>query len=202
MAKSAVTEVSCAVEGLLDEAIVSVLVRKAGGAVGTVYGKNGKSYIRTHIGGYNSAARFSPWVVLVDLDSDADCPPPLRQLWLPAPSSQMCFRIAVRESEAWLLADPETLAVFLGIPCSRVPAAPEGVGNPKRTIVQLARSSRRGVIRAGMVPREGSGRSVGPEYTSLMIEYVSERWRPDVAAISSQSLSRSLSRIRELVNRM
>jgi hypothetical protein len=28
------------------------------------------------LGGYNNAARFSPWLVLVDLDRDADCPPP------------------------------------------------------------------------------------------------------------------------------
>jgi hypothetical protein len=32
--------------------------------------------------------------------------------WLPQPAQLMCFRVAVRELESWLLADAEALAAF------------------------------------------------------------------------------------------
>ena len=38
-----------------------------------MHGKKGKDGLLRNLDGYNRAARFSPWVVLVDLDHDADC---------------------------------------------------------------------------------------------------------------------------------
>src|SRR5450756_758709 len=78
--------VSAAVEGIVDEAVIRMLVGEAGGSVDAVYNKNGKSSLRKSIAGYNNAARFSPWIVLLDLDQDADCAPPLLADWLPAPA--------------------------------------------------------------------------------------------------------------------
>jgi len=69
--------VSAAVEGIVDEAVVRKLIVQAGGRPGTVYGKSGKPHLRRQIQGYNNAARHSPWIVLVDLDRDAECAPPL-----------------------------------------------------------------------------------------------------------------------------
>jgi len=192
--------VSAAVEGIVDEAVIRMLVGEAGGSVDAVYNKNGKSSLRKSIAGYNNAARFSPWIVLVDLDQDADCAPPLLADWLPAPAPQMCLRIAVREIEAWLLADHVNLPAFLGIPPTRLPLDPEGVSDPKRCLVDLARRSRRRDIREDMVPQTGSGRSVGPAYASRLIEFVARAWRPEVAARRSDSLRRCRERIAELVH--
>jgi hypothetical protein len=50
---------------------------------GPVYGKNGKQHLHKRITGFNNAARYSPWIVLLDLDHDAECAPPLRSHWLP-----------------------------------------------------------------------------------------------------------------------
>jgi hypothetical protein len=93
--------ISAAVEGDVDEAVVRKLVQLAGGQMGTVYGKTGESALRARIKGCNNAARHSPWLVLVDLDRDAECAPPLRQSWLPILAPRLCFRIAVRQVEAW-----------------------------------------------------------------------------------------------------
>lgn len=41
--------ISAAVEGSLDEAVVSRLIRNVGALPGTVYGKNGKPYLRGRI---------------------------------------------------------------------------------------------------------------------------------------------------------
>src|SRR5262245_66600073 len=97
--------VAGAVEGLVDEAVFRRLVRFVGARPGAVYGKNGKSDLLRRLSGFNEAARYAPWFVLVDLDRDADCAPPFRTSQLSKPSAAMCFRVAVRETEAWLLAD-------------------------------------------------------------------------------------------------
>ena len=145
---------------------------------------------------------MSPWVVLVDLDHDADCAPLLLTSWLPNPASRMCFRVVVHALEAWLLADREHLARFLGVAIARIPRSPETVDDPKRTMVELARHSHRREMREDMVPRAASGRIVGSAYTSRLIEFVGDAvdgWRPEVAATLSDSLDRCLRSLRRLV---
>lgn len=80
--------ITAAVEGIVDEAVVRRLVHHVGATAGDIHGKNGKASLRLRIRGYNNAARFSPWIVVVDLDRDADCAPPLRSDWLPSPASR------------------------------------------------------------------------------------------------------------------
>jgi len=157
------------------------------------------------ITGYNNAARFAPWIVLVDLDHDCDCAPPFARKWLVNPSDGMCFRVAVRAIEAWLLADRERLAQLLGVRMTWLPTDPDSLDDPKRELINLARRSRRRVVREDLVPRLGSGRSVGPLYTTCMIEFVRDEiagWRLDQAALASRSLARCISRLRELAGQL
>jgi len=191
--------VSAAVEGIVDEAVVRKLIVQAGGRPGTVYGKSGKPHLRRQIQGYNNAARHSPWIVLVDLDRDAECAPPLCGQWVPDPAQHLCFRVAVREIEAWLMADAETLASFLSVARSRLAADPERLLEPKTEMVNLARHSRRREIREDMVPRERSGRQVGLAYAARLMEYVETRWRPEVAAQGAESLRRAIACLRQLI---
>ena len=81
----------------MDEAIVRTLITRAGGTPGPTYCKQGKAPLRTSINGYNNAARHAPWLVLMDLDRDADCAPHLCQELVPLPAPRLCFRIAVRQ---------------------------------------------------------------------------------------------------------
>jgi len=178
------------VEGVIDEAVVRRLWQDLPVEPGPIYGKNGKSQLRERIQSYNSAARRLPWLVLVDLDHDADCAPALKTLWLPNPARYMCFRVAVREIEAWLLADREGIASFLSVPLAGIPRDPDHLPDPKRTMVRLAGRSALREIREDMTPRPRSGRSEGPAYASRLIEFVQRCWRPRVAARSSDSLSR------------
>lgn len=191
--------VSAAVEGLVDEAVVRRLIEQAGGVPGSVYGKNGKQGLRKNIHGFNQAARHRPWIVLVDLDRDHGCASPLRQEWLPTVAPHLCFRVAVRAVEAWLLADHETLASFLRIAQKQVPREPEALLDPKRALIDLARSSRRRAICKDMVPRSGSGRAVGPAYTSRVIEYIQSEWRPRDAARRADSLRRAIVCLNRLI---
>lgn len=192
--------ISAAVEGLVDEAVIQRLILHAGGVPGPVYGKSGKAGLRSKVNGYNNAARRSAWVVLVDLNGDHDCAPPLRQEWIPAPATGLCFRVAVRAVEAWLLADAKSIAGFLGVARSRVPTEPETLKHPKQGLVNLARGARRQAIRDDMVPRAGSGRIEGPAYTSRVVEYVWNRWRPEVAAEQADSLRRAIACLSRLID--
>jgi hypothetical protein len=196
--------IAAAVEGLVDEAVVQRLVAYAGGTVGVVYGKKGKRHLRDNINAYNQAARFAPWIVLTDLDQEADCAPLLRTDWLTNQAPMMEFRIAVHEVEAWLLSDRERLAEFLSVSEIRIPLTPESEIDPKKLMVNIARRSRRREIREDLVPRTESGRSEGPGYTSRITQFVldNERgWRPSVAAARSDSLRRCLSGLRTLIRR-
>jgi hypothetical protein len=111
----------------------------------------------------------------------------------------MCFRIAVRTIEAWLLADNQSIARFLSVAVSHVPSFPEMLDDPKQFMVDLAQRSRRRDIRESMVPRPGSGRKVGPLYTSQLIEFVQTKWKPETAAHKSNSLRRCRKRLHGLV---
>ncbi len=190
---------SAAVEGIVDEAVVRKLITYVHAKIGDVFGKKGKPYLRSKIAGYNNAAQHMAWVILVDLDNDFDCAPQLRYAWLPKPAPRLCFRVAVREIEAWLLADRERIAQFLRVALSMVPFHPEQLDDPKNTIINLARVSRRRDIREDMVPRPESGRPVGPAYSSRLIEFVSNHWRPDIASEQADSLQRTIRCLKALV---
>ena len=192
--------VSAAVEGKIDEAVVRRLILHAGGSIGTVHVKNGKAALQKQILGYNSAARFTPWMVLVDLDIDAACAPQLRNQLIPALSPNLCLCIAVRQVEAWLMADAQSLGQYLSLSPGMFPRKPEEVAYPKDKLVSMARRSRKKAIRLGMVPREGNGRQVGPRFPALMIEYVLGRWRPETAATRAPSLARAIQRLEMLVD--
>ncbi|MGH2904282.1 MAG: hypothetical protein ACRDK7_11985 [Solirubrobacteraceae bacterium] len=186
------------VEGIIDEAIVRTLLGHTGHVAGTIYVQGGKSKLLSKLAGFNAAARFSPWLVLIDLNGDAPCAPEFVAAMLPNPSSQMVFRIAVRQAEAWLMGDTEQLASYLRVSRPRVPNDPEGEGDAKQTMVNIARNSRDRHIREDMVPTPASGRKTGPNYAGRLIEFATRRWRPEVAAGRVESLNRCLQRLATL----
>lgn len=121
-------------------------------------------------------------MVLTDL-RDAACPCIPEALSLygtvgePAPAFVFCF--TVRELESWLLADKKGLAGFLRVSRKIFPAAPELVEYPKQVLLSFACRSRSSRIRNG-VAREGKERP-GPEYTSLLGEFVTKDWDIEAA---------------------
>ncbi len=191
----ALSSINVAVEGDTDEAVVRRILEHVGLACGPVYGKEGKASLLRRLPNYNQAARFAPWLVVIDLDQDADCAPLFVQDRLANPATDMFFRVAVRAIESWLMADTKQLAAFLGIPAVRIPLNPDAESDPKATLVNLARQSRKRIIREDIVPRKKSGSRVGIGYTSRIIEFLTtteHRWRPEVAMQRSPSLQRCI----------
>lgn len=197
---SLVVEVNYATEGVLDAAVAERLIANAGGVPGLRRVLGGKSKLDPAIPRYIQSSVHIPWLIIRDLDNDERCAPSLRRRFPAGENNLLCFRIAVRQIESWLLADREALAMYLKVPLSKVPVAPEALPNPKRSLVDLSRSSTSLAIRSGMVPDEGVGASEGPEFTARMREFVSDHWRPAHAA--AWDLSSSLARAIACLNRL
>ncbi len=197
--------VYAAVEGTTDEAVLRRLLAECHLPEPIVYGKQGKAAIRKQLRSYNAAARHTPWIVIVDLDSEADRAPQLVSDWLPESADLMHLRVAVHAVEAWLLADAQGISRFLGVPLSRVPTNPDALPDPKLTLINLARRSRSRALREDMAPRPESGRTVGPAYVSRLIEFATDMtdgWRTRTAAQASPSLRGCTNRLSLLAEAM
>jgi hypothetical protein len=190
--------IAVVVEGDTDLPFVRKLIDDAGLESWTEIDCGGKSQLDQDLPGYNNAAKGSPWFVLRDLDHDAPCAGGFIETLAFTFSKWMCFRLAVRELEAWLLADREGVATFFSIKLSEIPESPEREEDPTRTLVNLARRSRSKKIQRAMVPKPGTAVAIGPLYEAMIIEFGERHWSLERASQRSASLSRARERLREI----
>jgi hypothetical protein len=161
-------------------------------ATQTIYNRGGNGYLKRTIHGFNNAAKGTPFLVATDLDR-YECPAALIQDWLTRPRHHnLLIRVAVHEAEAWVLADRDSFADFLGISVTSVPEDVESLVNPKEVLIGLARRSRRKQLRDDICPRPKSTSKIGPNYNARLGSFVSERWNPNVARLNSRSLDRAI----------
>ncbi|ATQ69523.1 MULTISPECIES: DUF4276 family protein [Methylosinus] len=188
-----------ATEDELSEAVVCRLVIEAGGSEAGVRAvrKNGYGYLRRSIDKFCETARRAPVVVLTDLDA-ASCPPALMRDWFGAKvrPPNLVFRVAVREVEAWLLADREGMGMFLHISPQKIDAEPESLQDPKQYLLRLARSAPRD-LRDDLLPMKGAAASQGFGYNSRLCEFIRTSWSAERASGRSPSLAKASRRIRE-----
>lgn len=183
-----------AVEDDLSEWVLRRLLseRPAGYAVGAVLQRRGAGYLRKNCGAFNNMARACPVLMLTDLDQH-DCPPSLIQQWLPHPKHRhFLLRVAVREVEAWLLADQVALAGFLALRGGGRSSDPESLADPKACLLRMAASCPQRNRREALVRRDTGGQlRQGPAYNSTLAAFVNHAWRPEVAALACTSLRRA-----------
>ncbi len=194
------------VEGLLDQRVALQLMKYLNIPV-----ERGRS--RYNLGGGLPAAvaKFSrdyprvPLFVIQDLDQHL-CSVQLRQS-LNVPKS-ICYRIAVREVEAWLLADRASIIRFMQVSPSDYDSVigpdPENIADPdnparfllpKEAVCLLAARSPSDPIRSEIkLVKGGSERA----YTDTMLVFVQQRWNIPVAAANSRSLRCAIRRLEQL----
>ena len=192
--------VNLATEDELSEVtLITVLAQVNRYEIGVAYRRGGFGYLRRTIHGWNQAAKGVPFIVLTDLDT-VECPARLINDWLQtAKHPNLLFRVAVREVESWILADPGNLSEFLGVKRALIPAETDAIENPKAAIVGLARRSRSKAVRESIAPRKGSTAKQGPDYNGCLGSFVREHWNIDIAKRNSPSLSRTLDRLASFV---
>lgn len=192
--------ITLAVEDELSEHILrSLLIQtKRNFYIGAVYGKKGFGFLKQKLPAFNNAAKSSSYLLLTDLDNH-NCVPALIEDWFRCQLSEypkrrhtnLIFRVAVREVEAWVMADRERFADFLGVSKSLIPDQLDTVPDPKKLLLQIAAKSRNRDLRNDIVPRPGDKRKIGPDYNGRLGEFVQSSWRADVAYAHSSSLART-----------
>lgn len=186
-----------AVEDELSGAVMSRLVEHSGLniIINRIFNARGNTQLKIGMTKFREASRTFPHIVLTDLDR-YPCPPELINAWnanrLPP---QMLFRVAVREVEAWLLADRGGISKFLCVDINKIPQAPEAEEDPKRTLINIARKSRKRKFVQEIVPEVGSSASIGPHYNLHLINFVNSEWDIDKACQCAPSLAKALTRI-------
>ena len=162
--------------------------------------QGGRTAVEKNFASYVGTAKSLPFFVLLDLD-DALCPPTARASILKRASvsnlpKYMIFSIIRRESEAWILGDPERLSQFLEVERRFFPDAPEILTDPKSDLIRIARKSRR--LRREICPPRASSATVGAGYNYVLGDFINRLWRPDIAATVCPTLERTLHRLKAL----
>ena len=189
--------VNIAVEDELTESllakVLSVIPNRF--ATRTIYNRGGNGYLQRNVNGFNLAARGVPFLVGTDLDK-YDCPAALIEDWLLRPRHHnLLLRVAVREAEAWVLADKDNFARFLGIRSTKIRDDVEDIEDPKAELIKLASSARQRVLREDICPPPRSTRRVGPNYNARLAAFVQQIWDPDAARQRAPSLDRTMDRL-------
>lgn len=187
---SGTTSVTLVVEGPSDAVIVRRIVRDHGLLVAAEYGNKGKNYIDRQLSGFNAAARYGHWLIVRDLDDDAECPGAFIAKHLSRPSTFVRFRMAVRAIESWLLADASGFSKFFSVAPHHIPASPERLSDPKTALLSAIEKSRSRAIIQDMLPAPDTTAAVGPAYVSRIAEFVSSEWSWRRGEKRSESLRR------------
>jgi hypothetical protein len=185
-------------EDALSELVAERIVRAScpGLEISVRLGRKGYNYVVGKLRGLNQAAAGMGVLALLDRDSPGRCPIEVINAALGgARHRNLIVRFAEMEIESWIMGDGERLARFLDVPRNRIPAQPDGVADPKQTLVNIARRSRSRVIRDDLCPSVGSTALVGPAYNERLEAFLREDWRVATAAESSPSLERAVQRV-------
>ncbi|HDQ44858.1 MAG TPA: hypothetical protein ENN17_05060 [bacterium] len=164
--------------------------------INRIHQSGSRFYIGKKLFAFNRASLIKPHIVLADLDR-IPCVRILKQKWITFEQSErLFFQVAVREGEAWLLADHKSMSTFLGISLNllrKEVRQVENIYDPKLLLVNLARRSKRRQIRDGLVPK-GSAK-IGDLHNTLLSEYIQKQWEIEQARIHSSSLNRFLDKL-------
>jgi hypothetical protein len=138
------------------------------------------------------------WPVLCIADTDGACPVSLIQEWLPhAVPQRFLLRLAVTESEAWVMADRSAFANALGVSVASVPRDPEALSDAKREVLRLAARSSKRRVKEDMLSVQDINKP-GTGYNKYLCAFVRQEWRAAVAREESQSLNRAILALQQL----
>lgn len=188
-----------ATEDKLSEDVAARLISNlnSGLEVGLTFRRRGSGYLKANVDKFCEIARRSPLLLITDLDN-YECPASLIAKWMGNISrpKNLIFCVAVREVEAWLLADHVGMRKLLAKGASNLPREPDSLSDPKRTLLQLAQKAPRDV-RNDLLIEKGAIASQGLGYNHRMGDFVRDIWEPERAAARSKSLNRAIARLRQ-----
>lgn len=152
----------------------------------------GVTKLRTNLGRYRSLTRVHP--VLCIADTDGQCAVEMRRRLFPHVDPDFLFRLAVAETESWVLADSAAFARFLGIPSNRISRSPDELPDAKQHLLNLAQGARSRMSRELVSSEQAHRPGVG--YNAHLRAFVSTQWSAQRASQNSPSLLRAIKRLR------
>jgi hypothetical protein len=193
-------QIALATEDELSEAVGIRLVAEVSTAcsVTLTFRQGGNGYLKSKLEAFCQIARRQPVLLMTDLDAGT-CATDLVAEWMGkrAHPEKLLFRVAVREVEAWLLADHNAMTAFFGKRIARLPEQPDTLEDPKRTLLTLAQRAPR-AIRNDLLREHGALALQGLGYNARLCAFVRDTWNPGHAASRSDSLRRIRDRLRQL----
>lgn len=175
----------------------NALFRQLGQSARVLPPASGAGPFKAGIPRMNDVAK-SGFIVLMLADADqAACAPVQLKSWAPRGVHQnLLLRLAVRESESWVLADRMAFAEFVQVSAAVMPQAPDQLPDPKQVLLNLVRRGKRRDLRDDMLPAKGSRSKIGLGYNAQLQRFVNEHWQSDRAMEHSPSLAKAVVRIR------
>lgn len=194
--------IALATEDELSEKVGERLAQDAGLSICQYLRRNGAGYLKSRTFNFNQMSSHLPVLLITDLD-DTVCAPSLLASWLKAQRRHVnfIFRVAEREIEAWLLADPQAIRQLMGSRIRQIPTNPDEIPDPKQFILNLAARAPR-QVRDELIASNAAVASQGIGYNSLLSRMVTESWSPARASEASPSLARARQRLHELCARV
>ncbi|HLP57978.1 MAG TPA: DUF4276 family protein [Candidatus Deferrimicrobium sp.] len=170
--------------------------------IGSKFLGRGAGYLKKNIKPFNELAKGIPFLLLTDLDNDECAPTKIRD-WIKVPlNPNFFFRIAVKESESWVLADRESFSKFLNISINKIPFHTDAIDDPKRFLIKLVNSSSKNKLKHDIVPAKNSTASIGKNYNEPLICFIQEEWDLYKAVDHSESLKRMVGRLQSFIPRL
>ncbi|WP_160170861.1 DUF4276 family protein [Erwinia mallotivora] len=189
--------ITIATEDELSEAVAVKIIELTDGkfSVNQRLRKNSFGYLKSKINNFCNLSEHFHVFMITDLDT-LPCAPTLKKTWFKNINQpeKLIFRVAVREIEAWIIADHDGMYSFLGDKIGRIPVKPDELPNPKATLLSLAQKAPR-KIKNGLIAKKGTLAIQGVEYNLLLCDFVRKKWNPVKASERSESLKRAITQV-------
>jgi hypothetical protein len=192
-------DVLLVVEDILQEVMLRKLLHayRSDLCIVSVSGRCGNAYIKTNLSTFNKVSESLPHIVLTDLDRKP-CAPQLLREWVNFRwHKNMLLRIAEKEIDAWILSDRYAFAKFIGVSSNQIPLNTQEIADPKQYIINLARKSRKKVMK-DIIPHGTV--SQGPGYNILLQIFIQHYWDAEKARLCNASLDRAIKRLKTFLS--
>lgn len=162
--------------------------------------KGGKGKIKTKLAEYNRSAKKLSFCLVIDLD-DNECAPSLIDQWFKfAKNERLFFRVAVKEIEAWVLADYKNFSKFLNVSPDvikkKIPnLEADNILDPKETLLQITNAKSKIARKENIVFVSEGKFYQGSAYNSEMSNFIHSFWNVKFAAQNSNSLQKAIKAI-------
>ncbi|MEA5672531.1 DUF4276 family protein [Pseudomonas sp. MH2] len=148
--------------------------------------------LKEKIPSLNKLAPHMPVLMIADGDQNP-CVVAQRNSWLPDdPHENLLLRLAVREAEAWVLADHAAWSEFAEVSAAKIPPSPDELQDPKQSLLGLVTKCKKRILREEMLPSKSSSAKIGLGYNIHMATFVRTAWSALRAAERSSSLRRAI----------